>query len=247
MTANRISATLAALALLGATARAATHAVFDQDATRVAGVECMLFTASTVANAYVQLGANGQPRADDLFQTLRLAGWATVAATGQVRGSFSAAALADAPGDAGPGATTVLSTDAYQNQTTLTITFNDPAAPLGFDLTGVDVYILNIWSGAADWRNEYLLRLSYSTVKAPGVFIPLVGAFQRWEDSDAKYGSALRFRLTAAVTGVRALRLIDYTGNDGTHWRNRDQATSFNEIDVSGVPTKAFGTVMVMM
>lgn len=230
---------------------AATYAVFNQDATRVAGVERTLFTASTVANAYNSLAAAGKPRpaANDLLQTLHAQGKVVWSLTGtHVRsGPPNPANLADAPGGTEGGNTVTPSQDTYGNANSrnhIVIALNDPAAPLGYDLTGLNLYILNIWSGAADFRNEYLLNLAYSTVKEPTTFIPLVGAYQRWEDADAKQGTLLQVTFKETVTGVKAIRLTDELGTDGTRWRNKDQATAFHELDVFGSATAATGTLV---
>lgn len=235
-----------AVALLASSHRlpAAEFTFFGVNGTLVASTTRTGFTASTVANAYTNLATAGKPRpaTNDLLQTLNGAGHISFGSSGtNLRPSQTLGNVADAPGASDGANTLTLSSDTYGNSSTrnfLDIRFNNPGAALGYDLSGIRIYILNIFSGAGDQRNEFLLSLQYSTIDNPATFTTLGGAFQRFEDTDPKHGNLLEFQFNPGmVTGVHTLRVVDELGTDGTRSRAAAQATVFQEIDVFGVAT----------
>jgi len=237
-----LAASVAVLSgLVYGTASAAQFAFFGINGSAVTSQERTQFTASTFNEAYNNLATvKPRPVSNDLLQTLHLAGQVTWSLTGtNVRaGEPNVTALADAPGATNGGLGVIPSQDTYNGDSnTISMTLNNPAATLGYDLSGLNLYVLNIFSGAADQRNEYILNMSYSTMDAPTIFTPLFGAFQRFEGSDNKFGSLIQVTFTQAVTGVHSLRLIDQLGTDGTRFRADGQATAFQELDLFGTAT----------
>jgi len=223
---------------------AAEFTFFDVNGTLVASTTRTTFTSSTIDGAYTNLATAGKPRPanNDLLQTLHGAGHINFSSSGaNLRTGQTLSNVADAPGTSNGGNTLTFSTDTYGNSSTrnfLDIRFNNPGAALGYDLSGIKIYILNIFSSAADMRNEFLLSLQYSTIDNPTTFTTLGGAFQRFEDPDNKHGNLLEFQFNpGTVTGVHTLRLVDELGTDGTRSRAAAQATNFQEIDIFGVAT----------
>jgi len=236
---------LALFLLLGpATGRAGTFAFYGRDVALVASEQNTYFTASTFPAAYDNLFFNSskpRPSSTDLLQILVGGSLASFTASGpQIRTSQTYSNLADASGNSTGGSHVILSNDVYGNASTfntLNISLANAGAPFGYDISGINLYIFNVFAGIADNRNEFLFTLSYSTVAAPSTFIPLIGAYQRWETADSKAGSLLEFGFSSGVTGVHTIRLIDQLGTDGTRFRNDGQSTSFQEMDVFGMAT----------
>ena len=117
--------------------------------------------------------------------------------------------------------------------TTVTYALNTAANPLGYNISGIDVY--GGWNDAG--RDQQLYNVLYSTVADPTTFLPLATVNYQPPNTN-NVQSATRVRITEdtlanLATGVAALR-FDFVGTFNPPVENN--YTGYAEIDVFGTP-----------